>query len=151
MAKVSELRAALEALAKRGELPEPLESDFYALLGLFRRHDDMSVASFLQMMARANPEPAKTPVDALPYVESLRKAFRDDDAFRAELKRIQSSKQVSRETLNEIYEMLSGRSRKLPSKATKAKLAQDIADFRLERVRSERAAEMFKGKPAFAE
>lgn len=151
MIKVAELRAALEALAKQNELSKPLRSELNALFTELQRHDAMSVTSFLQMMARTNPDPARVPVDALPYVESLRAAFGDDDAFRAELKRIQSSKQISRETLNEIYEKLSGRSRKLPSKATKAKLAQDIADFRLERVRSERAAEMFKGKPAFAE
>ncbi len=113
----------------------------------------MSVASFLQMLSRARPQPQKTAGedDAGPLVKSLKDAFGNDDAFRSELKRIQSDRHVTRETLNQIYETLSGRTRKLPAKATKARLAQDIADFRLERVRSERAAEMFKGKPVYAE
>lgn len=115
----------------------------------------MSVASFLQMISRARAQPqaamAATESGAAQLVKSLQDAFGNDDTFRSELKRIQSDRRVTRESLNQIYETLSGRARKLPAKATKAKLAQDIADLRLERVRSERAAEMFKGKPIYAE
>ncbi len=111
----------------------------------------MSVVSFLQMISRAGAEPKVGGQTAADLAKSLKDVFGADDAFRAELKRIQSDRHVTRETLNQVYATLTGRSRKLAAKATKAKLAQDIADFRLERVRSERAAEMFKGKPVYAE
>ncbi|MBL8536776.1 MAG: hypothetical protein JNM59_05175 [Hyphomonadaceae bacterium] len=151
MAKVKDIRQALETAVRDHEASPELASDLSTFFTNLARHDDMSVASFFQMMTRAD-EPADrdtVSVDAL--VQALRGVFASDDGFRAELKRIQSDKKVSREALNGIYEALSGRVRKLPAKATKAKLAQDIADLRLERVRSERAAEMFAGKPVFAE
>ncbi len=154
MATVAEIRRAIQGLVAQAGLPEPLSGDVRTFLTELERHDDMSVASFLQMISRAGAKPAPAAADGMSPVslaKALTNVFGDDSAFRAELKRIQSDRRVSREALNLIYETLSGRVRKLPTKATKAKLAQDIADLRLERVRSERAAEMFKGKPVFAE
>jgi|CXWL01.1.fsa_nt_gi arginine repressor len=151
MTKVADIRQAIEMLATKGDRP----SDLNDLVVFLRRHDDMSVASFLQMISRARAQPqaamGATEAGAAQLVKSLQDAFGNDDTFRSELKRIQSDRRVTRESLNQIFETLSGRARKLPAKATKAKLAQDIADLRLERVRSERAAEMFKGKPIYAE
>ncbi|HCK84321.1 MAG TPA: hypothetical protein DHW63_07350 [Hyphomonadaceae bacterium] len=155
MTRVADIREAIEAIVAQAGLPSQLSYDLNTFLSGLRRHDDMSVASFLQMISRARAQPqavvAATEESAAQRVKSLQDAFGNDDTFRSELKRIQSDRRVTRESLNQIYEMLSGRARKLPAKATKAKLAQDIADLRLERVRSERAAEMFKGKPIYAE
>lgn len=155
MAKVADIRQVIESMVARSDLPEQISDDMRTFLTKLARHDDMSVASFLQMISRARAQPqaamAATESGAAQLVKSLQDAFGNDDTFRFELKRIQSDRRVTRESLNQIYETLSGRARKLPAKATKAKLAQDIADLRLERVRSERAAEMFKGKPIYAE
>lgn len=155
MTRVVDIRQAIEAIVVQAEQPGQLANDLNTFLSGLRRHDDMSVASFLQMISRARTQPeaaiAATEAGAAQLVKSLQDAFGDDDSFRSELKRLQSDRRVTRESLNQIYETLSGRTRKLPAKATKAKLAQDIADLRLERVRSERAAELFKGKPVYAE
>lgn len=152
MAKVAQLRKYLEAMIAHNGIPTALSADASTFLTELARHDHMTVASFLNLLRQGEQRPPGLNESHVARIAAaLSAAFSNDDLFRAELGRISADRTVTRETLNAVYEKLSGRTRRLPSKSSKAKLAQDIADFRLERVRSERAADMFRGKPAFAE
>ena len=78
----------------------------------------------------------------------LKATFESDADFRAALQRLKADRSITREGLNRLFCELFDRSRPLTTKATREKLVQDIADLRLERVRSKRAAEYFSGKVA---
>ncbi|MDX2273979.1 MAG: hypothetical protein NW206_00895 [Hyphomonadaceae bacterium] len=152
---IFELRQQLLKLVSEADLPAEEARVLKEFVTGLQLHDDMSVSAFLKLLSRSGPKLERTPPTTsdvvAEYVSSLESAFRSDDAFRSELKRLQADRRATREVLNQIYETMTQRSRRLTAKATKAKLIQDIADFRLERVRSEKAAEMFKGKPVYAE
>ena len=115
-----------------------------AFLTGLARFDDRDVEEVIKMFAllRAS-ESAEASV-----LRDLRATFNSDVEFREVIQAMKFNKAIGREALNRIYCALFDKTRPLASKATRDKLIQDIADLRLERVRSKRAAEYFAGKAA---
>lgn len=153
--KVRKFREYLESAAKKLPLEDAaLASVVNAFFTGLRRHDRESVEKALGMFifgAAANTEKARSPqvdhetVSAAEKaaVDTLKDAFDDDAEFRSSLEEIRSSRAITRDGLNRVYCQLFGKSRTISSKVTKTKIAQDIADLRLERVRSKKAAQFF--------
>lgn len=126
-----------------------------AFLTGLARFDDRDVEEVIKMFAllRASKAPTVSKTAAAESAEAsvlrdLRATFNSDVEFREVIQAMKFNKAIGREALNRIYCALFDKTRPLASKATRDKLIQDIADLRLERVRSKRAAEYFAGKAA---
>jgi hypothetical protein len=153
--KFSLLRRQLEQAALAASRDGASTEALNALFTKLSRFDDLEFAEVIRMFETLKL-PRRADVEALEsarnleqsVVADLRVAFDDDFAFRDALAKLQANKGITRDGLNRIYNELFSKQRSLASKATREKLVQDIADLRLTRVRSMRAAEYFSGKVA---
>lgn len=132
-----------------------LEAHVSSFFSKLARFDDRDFEEVIKMFALLRAPKAPTANKAAEaesaeasLLRDLRRAFSNDVEFREVVQAMKVNKAIGREALNRIYCALFDKTRPLASKATRDKLIQDIADLRLERVRSKRAAEYFAGKAA---